>query len=521
MRNLGSIFAILSLAHAAQDVGLTVLTQQGAVAGTQVLPTVRQFLGIPFATAQRWQAPQLPPLRGNTLQAINFSDGCLQNLSPNNAEYLMLNGNGGINAPAGEDCLFVNIWAPSTKRRQDTAVLIWVYGGTFAFGTSGVPVFNGTNMIRDNDDIILVTFNYRLNIFGQPNAPQLSPQNNVNSGLLDVEAAIQWVHANIANFGGDPNRITISGQSAGGIAVDAYTFSHPNDTIVKGMPQQGSKKSVVSGTVGGIILTNTPNNFTDWNGVASAVGCGSAATTQQFTCMQKTSARTLEQAVMSTGAAFNLVIDNTTIPADTQTRATNGDFLRVPLLVGSTAHEEDIFVVARQLSTSGIGYTIPAITEIYSDAATGFVGTCPSNRTAMLRLNANVPTFRYQYQGIFRSLSTRPDLRAYHSSEIPMIFGTYNDTVINGATVPATLDQVALSKYMQSAWVAFARDPEGGLPKIGWPTYDPSTATLAQLGNFFNTSGVVFGQSAWIDAVCSHPDVLGGIVVQIAPLLDG
>ena len=96
-------------------------------------------------------------------------------------------------------------------------------------------MFNGTNMVRDNDDITLVTFNYRLNIFGQPNAPQLSAQKNVNFGLLDVEVAIQWVHANIANFGGDPNRITISGQSAGGIAVDAYTFSHPNDTIVKGM----------------------------------------------------------------------------------------------------------------------------------------------------------------------------------------------------------------------------------------------------------------------------------------------
>lgn len=89
-------------------------------------------------------------------------------------------------------------------------------------------------MVRDNDDITLVTLNYRLNIFGQPNAPQLSVKDNVNFGLLDVEAAIQWVHDNIANFGGDPGRITIFGQSAGGAAVDAYTFAHPHDTIVKG-----------------------------------------------------------------------------------------------------------------------------------------------------------------------------------------------------------------------------------------------------------------------------------------------
>ena len=90
-------------------------------------------------------------------------------------------------------------------------------------------------MVRDNDDIIVVTINYRLNIFGQPNPPQYSERINVNFGLLDIHAAINWVHDNIANFGGDPNRITIGGQSAGATAVDAYTFAHPRDSIVKGM----------------------------------------------------------------------------------------------------------------------------------------------------------------------------------------------------------------------------------------------------------------------------------------------
>lgn len=104
-------------------------------------------------------------------------------------------------------------------------------------------MFNGTNMVRDNDDITLVTMNYRLNIFGQPNAPQLG-ENNTNFGLLDTDAAIQWVHANIANFGGDPERITTFGQSAGGAAVDAYTFTHPQDTIVKGEePGEGRRKN--------------------------------------------------------------------------------------------------------------------------------------------------------------------------------------------------------------------------------------------------------------------------------------
>jgi len=94
-------------------------------------------------------------------------------------------------------------------------------------------MYDGQNMVRDNEDLTVVTFNYRLNIFGQPNAPQLGSK-NLNFGLLDVEAAVKWVHANIANFGGDPDRIILFGQSAGAAATDAYTFSHPQDTIVKG-----------------------------------------------------------------------------------------------------------------------------------------------------------------------------------------------------------------------------------------------------------------------------------------------
>ena len=90
-------------------------------------------------------------------------------------------------------------------------------------------------VVRDNEDITLVSFNYRLNIFGQPNAPQfVNASQTQNFGLLDMRAAVEWVHANIAQFGGDPERITIFGQSAGGSSVDAYSFAYPNDTIVKG-----------------------------------------------------------------------------------------------------------------------------------------------------------------------------------------------------------------------------------------------------------------------------------------------
>ncbi|KAG6899395.1 hypothetical protein C0993_010614, partial [Termitomyces sp. T159_Od127] len=100
-----------------------------------------------------------------------------------------------------------------------------------------IPTYNGQNIVRDNDDILVVTFNYRLNIFGFPNAPQLvSTTQPQNFGLLDLDAAVQWVHDNIAAFGGDPERIVLFGQSAGGAAIDAYTFAHPQDTRIKDTP---------------------------------------------------------------------------------------------------------------------------------------------------------------------------------------------------------------------------------------------------------------------------------------------
>jgi hypothetical protein len=253
-------------------------------------------------------------------------------------------------------------------------------------------------------------------------------------------------------------------------------------------------------------------DHTDWNTVAAAVGCGNSTTPQQFTCMQGVPAQTLEKAVVSTNAGFSLVADNKTIFADTQQRAANGNFLKVPLLGGTVANEDDIFVVVDELVTTGV--SVPVLTELISDLDTALGFTCPAGVTALHRINAKVPTWRYQYQAVFPDISTRPDLRAYHASEIPMVFGTYNVS-----TIPATPNQIALSHYVQRAWVAFARDPQQGLlndPEFGWPMYNPNTTSLAQLGNFFNQTGVVFTQGNLVDFVCKDQTALVGALTQLS-----
>ncbi|KAH9485674.1 Cholinesterase [Psilocybe cubensis] len=495
---------------------------------------VRQFLGVPYASAGRWEAPTLPLNRTTIFKATKFSDACVQNLAPSNLEFLKLSGGQGIGIPESEDCLTANIWVPSLNRKQKTAVLIWIHGGGFQWGTlilspkSNLAIYNGQNFVRDNDDIAIVTFNYRLNVFGQPNAPQLlSKTKSQNFGLLDIDAAIQWVHTNIAAFGGDPERISLFGQSAGSMAVDAYSFMHPNDTIVKGTIQM-SGTLIQGDSPGG--LANATYEGDIWNSLAESLNCGNGKSkfnTQTFTkllpildpddaqlaCMKAVPFRTLEDAVMKFGAiVFKAFIDDITLFTDLPQRIASGKFLKVPLLSGSVLNENDIFVVAAELTTPP-SIVFPLLTEVAADLQTQVAFTCPAGTNAQDRLNVNLPVWRYQYQAVFSDLSTRPELRSYHQAEVPIVFGTY-DTAISA--VKSTTTEVNLSKYMQKAWVAFARDPANGLTNYGWPTYNATSDSLVQLGGPANPSGLSLGQGSLLDHTCNHSDELLTFAIQLS-----
>lgn len=135
MKLHGFFLTALALVAGAQQDGLTVRTRQGDVIGTLVTSSVRQFLGIPYAVANRWEAPRLPPIRLAPLRATKIGDSCLQALNAANLEFLKLAGVPNATVPESENCLSVNIWAPSVRRKQGTAVMLWIYGGGFQFGT--------------------------------------------------------------------------------------------------------------------------------------------------------------------------------------------------------------------------------------------------------------------------------------------------------------------------------------------------------------------------------------------------
>ncbi|KAI5846793.1 carboxylesterase family protein [Tricharina praecox] len=458
---------------------LFVAAPAGPIVGHYSAPSsnkpVREFLGIPFAKApvgplrflppvkeSRWNSPFVAKAYGPSCYNSNFqvdlSGGTGENpieLAPPTSE--------------SEDCLSLNIWAPPAARATPggAAVMISLYGGGFVLGGSDTPLFNGTNMVQNQDGIILVTINYRLNVFGFPATPALKADQQ-NPGLLDVRAGVEWVQKNIASFGGDPKKITLFGESAGAAATDAYLYYAREDPIVSSaILQSGTVFIITEGILG------SPAGA--WGNLTATLNCTKSTAAATLACVRRVPAVTLRDAVNTSGASFTPVIDNGTIFGDTVARLAAGQLTRVPTLIGSNNDE------------------IPGETPGAYITALAF--TCPAARSASHRASY-VPTWQYRYHGSFPTGNPNfPDPGAFHGSELAQVFGTYNRT-------SATQAQRESSEYIQGAWATFAKNPTSGLTALGWPTYKRGENTLVRLA-YDNVPGATFVDPATYEGPCS------------------
>ncbi|KAJ4398510.1 hypothetical protein N0V91_010149 [Didymella pomorum] len=292
-----------------------------------------------------------------------------------------------------------------------------------------------------------------MNIFGWPNAKGLR-SDELNLGYLDQRLAIEWVRGNIHAFGGDCERITLWGHSAGAVSVDSYGFSYAHDPIVSGM-------ILSSGTAQSVVQFGS-NNFT---AVAQNFGCDDYNTTTELTCMQQVPfmdiVAFLRQRLWNgttPGLAFTPVVDNRTSWANHTTRALSGNFIRKPAIIGTTVNEWGPFLPYNQ--TYGPNQTL-------ADEGTLRVFLCPSVLTTHERFaGGNATTFRYLYGGNFSNIAPRWWQGAYHSADLPLVFGTHGIARGN-----STLFETEVSQQMQDYWLAFAKDPDSGLPAKGWHGY--------------------------------------------------
>ncbi|KAE8422706.1 Alpha/Beta hydrolase protein [Aspergillus pseudocaelatus] len=453
-----SIFITTILSSMALASELLLNTTSGPVEGFYNSSSVRAFLGIPYAepaTGSRRFKPPVPKSRSNqTVQASSFPATCPgQYTFSNESIWSVLPYMPWNTDSMSEDCLAINVWAPkSNKENGKFAVMMYVYGGGFTQGGSAIPFYDGTNLVEEHQDIIVVTFNYRVSIFGYPNAPGLEPgQQNV--GLLDQRLAVEWVHRNIGQFGGDPSRIMLFGQSAGAASTDLFTYAYPNNPIVHGVIMQSGAAS---------IIMNEDKTHQNWKNLTQALGCST------LQCMQGKPWADILEEVSSGSYSFSPVPDNVTAFADYEARARQGGLARLPTLIGGANREASAYM---NLSSKSINETL-----VYTATQNTF--NCPIVETVGNRLEQDIPTWRYLYHGNWSSLSPTPWLGAYHSSDVPIIFGTYNNTPVQPPSSPA---EVTASKYIQGAWVAFAKDPWNGLNNYGWPQFTSQNRSLVNL----------------------------------------
>jgi len=219
---------VLHAGRAVAPIG-PVKVQGGVVAGVAGgKADITTFKGIPFAAPpvgdKRWKAPEPPVAWTGVRQAAEFGASCIQRIvqesKPWTYEFM-------THGAISEDCLFVNVWTPARAASEKRPVFVYIYGGANTEGSGMVPVYDGEGLASKG--LVVVTFNYRVGVLGFLNHPELSKEApyhaSGNYGLLDQIAAVKWVHDNIAGFGGDPTRVTVAGQSAGGQGVHNLTAS--------------------------------------------------------------------------------------------------------------------------------------------------------------------------------------------------------------------------------------------------------------------------------------------------------
>ncbi len=303
-----------------------VKTEAGLVSGTASLKAdVRAFKGIPFAAPPvgnlRWRAPRPAAHWNGVLKADHFAAICPQKTDDLDSVYYLDPGPQTLN----EDCLYLNVWTPAKSATERLPVLVWIYGGGFDHGSGTEKYYWGDDLAHKG--AVVVTFNYRVGVLGFLAHPELTRESDRNASgnyaFMDQIAALEWVQRNIAAFGGDPGRVMIFGQSAGGSAVGQLMAS----PLAKGLFQRAVGES------GGI------GQGQGGRGLADAEQAGAKfAETLGAHSIAELRAKSVDQ-LRAVAGRFGPIVDGYVIPEDPARIFREGKQNDVPLIAGSTANE--------------------------------------------------------------------------------------------------------------------------------------------------------------------------------------
>jgi para-nitrobenzyl esterase len=463
---------------AAPALAPTAQTAQGALAG-DVEDGIAVFRGIPFAASPvgelRWRAPKPFLSWTGTRQARDFGAICPQPKTTRTAALKQ-----------SEDCLTLNVWAPQGTKLP---VMVWIYGGSFRTGGSAMHIYDGTDLAKHG--VIVVSFNYRLGVLGFLDVSGLGKnipgEPAANFGLLDQIAALKWVHDNIAAFGGDPDNVTIFGESAGAMSVNELMVS----PAARGLFAKAISESGL-----GLLATKTKADAQATSRAFAARHNASGSATLDTLRALSPTAIVADEGRNGAGRDVGPEVDGQIIPEQVPDLFAKGEFAKVPYLTGWNSNEASLMPSLGDTTGSVLAQLgehaaqIRAIYEkngklsdddfaaqLFDDDVFGIGAQGLAGFVAAGGQPSYVYHFAYvaeNFRGRFKGVD--------HAAEIPYVFGTrgldlpFYVTALIGTITPNDDKIIA---QMQSYWTNFAKTGNpNAMGLTEWPTFQPDHTTL-------------------------------------------
>jgi para-nitrobenzyl esterase len=504
-------FAAAGYSATAAPSNATARVEAGVLAGA-VDNGVLSFKGVPFAAPPlgnlRWRAPQPAAHWQGVRSATAYGHDCMQKPFPSDAAPL--------GTPPNEDCLVLNVWRPVKEITAKLPVMVWIYGGGFVNGGSSPAVYDGSQFAKRN--IVFVSFNYRLGRLGFFAFPALTKEQAGkplgNYGFMDQIAALTWVKHNIAAFGGNPDNVTVFGESAGGFSVNMLLTSPVGRGLFnKAIIESGGGRNNLSPRRVGEDLPNVPSG--EHVGINFAKSMGIAGTDAEALAAlralpaSKIGDLDIMDMLQQTGEGATYagpMRDGQIVIGEPEQVYLAGQAVKVPVMIG--ANSADLgFPSGKTMDelTAPFGPRQADALAAYDPDKTGDVGTVgvriasdqmmvePARFVAATLAAQGVPTYEYRFSYVAASMRNQPWFKAGapHASEIPFVF----DTVAAKYGKELTAQDEAVAQAVNTYWANFAKtgEPQGaGLPR--WPVY---TATIDEIMDFTADGQPVLKKDPW------------------------